>query len=577
MIRALSTRHPQRIAVLGWTLVALAPFLQAVIVRIYGVNMMIWDEFFYVPFIQDLLGGEEWTWWIWLQHNEHRMTASKLVFAFLAPATSWNVLAEMYFSVILAALIVWGCWRIFRRSTGKEVLLFVPIAWLICSPVQFFNMLTGIQTAFYFTALGLVWSCASLAAGTPFGLFRGVGFAALASFSTINGFIAWPVGLVQLIATKARKTSIAVWLAAGALCGWRYFRHYEQPPHIKSRTFALHHPVAAAHYFFENLGASIGGGNAKISTLAGFLVLGGLIASAASDLRRRSADGSARIPLYALAAAGVLSSAFVAMGRLALGISQALESRYTTFSLLAVVAMYALVIARADVPRLQAVAALALCAGVAAGAVTGIHSARWWRKDQERRRHILLTFEDQPDAELHQLYFIPDVRSLAATMKAARLGPFHDEPAGPAPPLPVRTTRPKKLHRKGFRVGWKIVGPLPGSIPRGGVFSLDVAATNLGDEIWPDRDPGAPPLMARAYCVRLASRWLSGNQIVRDYGQRVDLSHPVRPGDSVVWRVQVAAPPVAGDYKLQIDLIQELVAWFADKGADNLVLRIRVT
>jgi hypothetical protein len=41
--------------------------------------------------------------------------------------------------------------------------------------------------------------------------------------------------------------------------------------------------------------------------------------------------------------------------------------------------------------------------------------------------------------------------------------------------------------------------------------------------------------------------------------------------------VEVVAPPEPGEYRLQLDLLQELVAWFEDKGAPRLLVPIRVT
>jgi hypothetical protein len=61
------------------------------------------------------------------------------------------------------------------------------------------------------------------------------------------------------------------------------------------------------------------------------------------------------------------------------------------------------------------------------------------------------------------------------------------------------------------------------------------------------------------------------------YGEaRGDLLEPLQPGASTSLTVQVAAPAQPGDYKLQLDLCQELVTWFEPKGAAPLVVPVKV-
>jgi hypothetical protein len=49
-----------------------------------------------------------------------------------------------------------------------------------------------------------------------------------------------------------------------------------------------------------------------------------------------------------------------------------------------------------------------------------------------------------------------------------------------------------------------------------------------------------------------------------DRGEEADIALPVK------------APDKAGDYVLEIDMVQEGVAWFAQKGSEPLKLNIKV-
>src|SRR5215211_1211150 len=115
---------------------------------------------------------------------------------------------------VLSTLVVLGLWRLYRRSGGSDLLLFAPLAWLACSLAQYENLLYGMMTCHWFTVLGIVWALVCL--DRPgFGGFAGaVFFGFLASFSILNGFLIWPVGVFLLLA-RGRRLASAAWLAVG--------------------------------------------------------------------------------------------------------------------------------------------------------------------------------------------------------------------------------------------------------------------------------------------------------------------------------------------------------------------------
>ena len=133
----------------------LLPFL---LVARFGVNTLRLDEFFYVDFLRALREGGDWLPFLWKQHNEHRVIATKLVMIPNALFLSWNRVAEMYVSAFLSVLIVLGLWRLYRRCGGGGLLLFAPLAWLACSLAQYEILLYGLLTCHYFTILGFVWA-----------------------------------------------------------------------------------------------------------------------------------------------------------------------------------------------------------------------------------------------------------------------------------------------------------------------------------------------------------------------------------------------------------------------------------
>ena len=78
--------------------------------------------------------------------------------------------------------------------------------------------------------------------------------------------------------------------------------------------------------------------------------------------------------------------------------------------------------------------------------------------------------------------------------------------------------------------------------------------------------------------MRLSSRWFKADSSIphSDWYGRSELPHPLPPQGVITLPLAVVAPAEPGDYKLQIDLVQELVAWFGGKGAVPLVIPIVV-
>ena len=144
-----------------------------------------------------------------------------------------------------------------------------------------------------------------------------------------------------------------------------------------------------------------------------------------------------------------------------------------------------------------------------------------------------------------------------------------EPPASPPPPGAV-------LPRSAFSVGWEVL-KVPASFQARRSDSVLVRVRNESDSTWPDRamaDPAASGVRA----VRLAHRWTAlGATAPPPFGtSRMDLPAPLAPGESVDMLVPVEVPAVPGHYTLELALVQENVAWFADNGGATLAIAVRV-
>ncbi|KAA0252447.1 MAG: hypothetical protein EDX89_18490 [Acidobacteria bacterium] len=77
--------------------------------------------------------------------------------------------------------------------------------------------------------------------------------------------------------------------------------------------------------------------------------------------------------------------------------------------------------------------------------------------------------------------------------------------------------------------------------------------------------------------VNVSYHWLdaAGKVVVFD-GARTALPAPLGPGEAVTLDLKVVAPERQGSYVLEIDLVQEGVAWFAALGSETLRKPARV-
>ena len=102
--------------------------------------------------------------------------------------------------------------------------------------------------------------------------------------------------------------------------------------------------------------------------------------------------------------------------------------------------------------------------------------------------------------------------------------------------------------------------------------TVRVAVRNEGNVVWIASERGTSPLQ-----LSLGNHWLdaAGNAVVNDDGRSL-LARDLRPGEEVEITLVVTAPSRAGDYLLELDMLQEGVSWFGSKGSKTLRLPVRV-
>ncbi len=342
---------------MGALLACLLPAgIMVALVSRFGVNVPFWDEWSLVDFFEKAHAHQLSFSDFFAQNNEHRVVFPKLIFLALAHFTGWNTHVEMFFSVVLCAFtalcLQWVLWRTLRLPWPRMLILMLVLNVLLFSPCQYENWLWGYQLACFLLTFCLLAGVAVLCSELPPSLkfLLAGGCAVVATFSGGSGMLLWPLLLLTFLLRVDRNNRTAAvrwsggWILIAACAIGFYFFDYQKP--------RWHPPLAASRYLLDYycyisafLGSSLGQYEKSASligpvsvgsvALALFVLLAGAIVWRRWDaaLLRDAA------PWISLGGFAILSAALACLTRIGFGRTQALESRYTTFSLLLVVSL----------------------------------------------------------------------------------------------------------------------------------------------------------------------------------------------------------------------------------------------
>jgi len=113
----------------------------------------------------------------------------------------------------------------------------------------------------------------------------------------------------------------------------------------------------------------------------------------------------------------------------------------------------------------------------------------------------------------------------------------------------------------------------PASLHAGEKAAISVVIQNKSNTVWPARGQ-----KDGKYFVTIADSWLDGRteKLITNMDARSNLLVDLSPGNSQTIPLNITAPLTPGEYVLEIDVVQEGVTWFKDKGSETLKLRLKV-
>jgi hypothetical protein len=137
--------------------------------------------------------------------------------------------------------------------------------------------------------------------------------------------------------------------------------------------------------------------------------------------------------------------------------------------------------------------------------------------------------------------------------------------------LPVETNRetPDSLHPGVLKAA---IEPLDGerlSAEGGGLLQLRARVSNLGNTLWRTGEK-------RRGVVALGGHLFSAGTLLELDFLRAALPRDVAPGETVELSARVRAPQRAGSYALELDMVDEEIAWFEKRGSRTARLELVV-
>jgi hypothetical protein len=145
-----------------------------------------------------------------------------------------------------------------------------------------------------------------------------------------------------------------------------------------------------------------------------------------------------------------------------------------------------------------------------------------------------------------------------------------------APAQPAAQKTPGPLPENGFRAQVTLPGP-PAKLRAGQKETVQVRVKNASDVIWWARGAEFNDRPDNMFYLAAGNRWLKPDgSLVTNMDGRYGISKNLKPGEETEIPLLVTAPKEPGDYILEIDLLQEQVAWFSDKGSPTARANVTV-
>jgi hypothetical protein len=135
---------------------------------------------------------------------------------------------------------------------------------------------------------------------------------------------------------------------------------------------------------------------------------------------------------------------------------------------------------------------------------------------------------------------------------------------------------PAALPDKAFKAEITLVDP-PAKLRAGQKETIRIKIKNASDSMWWARGGRVNTRNDNKYYIAVGDRWLkSDGSLLTNMDGRYGIPKDLAAAEETEVPLSITAPKEPGDYTLEIDLVQEQVAWFSEKGSPTAKTKISV-
>ena len=310
-----------------------------------SANVVFADTWSLIPLVGRMLVGHVGPTALWagVRHNENREVLETFILYGSARLDHLNVqlvkvLGVVFVSVTLSILVFAYC-RWTRYKYSRVLLIFIPVAVLLFSLNQWENWLEEFNVVHFLSVTSAVLAFVAVERSRPW-LALVLFLVILASLSSAEGLVAWPVVIFQLAFRRQWGAAAVVAVTSLAFVSW-YLAGLGQ---AGAPGFLLHHIVYSGHFGLVVLGNTVWGyfNNApsiEMDTLGGGVLLAVCVWILIDFVRKVDRTSAERLAV-ALTVFGLGVAALIVEGRAPAGLVAGAASRYSTITMGAALGPY---------------------------------------------------------------------------------------------------------------------------------------------------------------------------------------------------------------------------------------------
>ena len=163
--------------------------------------------------------------------------------------------------------------------------------------------------------------------------------------------------------------------------------------------------------------------------------------------------------------------------------------------------------------------------------------------------------------------------------------------AGCAPKQPATNSTANNAQQTKTPAQQKQAGPLPDSgfkaqitapdpperLRTGQVAIINIKVKNTSDVIWYQRGGMTSDRSDNKFYIAAGNRWLDKDgKLTSETEGHNGIPKDLKPGEETEMALQITAPKQPGDWTMQLDMVQEGVNWFSERGSPVTNVKVQV-